>query len=312
MKRVLLFVAAGAFAAGPWVSCAGVFDPAFRVTQTLGDTTIATPDAPSFTSLENEKAYPYGSRLKTDRDGSCVLVLSVGNECKVYAGATLTLQENPNDAKAKGVALENGKVDVALEKGFEANNAFMVETHCMTATALEGGQFSVDAMTESDLHGVLVACQDGKVKVSGPQFEIPFLDKDDWVSVSCSVDKGFTRIKNLKGTYEIRLWYTDGDPRVVELTPDMMVKIWRKRAASADAWLVTILIVSPTGQPVETLSGRITGALSPTGVRAADWLNILTIASPTTVSAPVLPGYGYPGGVVPPTPTPVGRGRDER
>lgn len=290
----------------------GAFEPLFRTMKPEGDCTVAAPGAPQFSPAVDGKAYPYGTRLKTGKKASCTINFADQNEASVGPMALMTVGESQKDKKVKVLTLERGKLDLALADGFEQQNGMRVETHCTSIVALQGGRYGVDALSEADLNGVLVATSAGKLRVVGPNFEIPALERDEWVNVSCAIDNSKTLIEIRKGTVDMTLRDEDGNPKTVSLEPDSKVRIWRQRAASNDALIVTVLIISPEGKLIESITSRvpITEITSTSAFQATRWIDDLSRSTPTTTPAS---GYGYvpKPRPEPPTPTPVGRGRED-
>jgi hypothetical protein len=227
------------------------FEPAFKLTKVNGDCTIKTPEGGKFEPPVDGKAYPYGSTVKTGRKSSVVIEFSAGNVCRILASTVLTITEDVKDKKLKTIKLDEGEIGVELEEKFHENNGLSVETAAAICGAI-GCKFTVRSTTESDLKVVVIACEDGKLKISGPDFEIPLMEKDDAVSISKATEKDFTRIKNVRGTFGINLKDSQGNPIAEELKTGYSVKIYREVSPSGSNMLVYILILTPEGKTEKT------------------------------------------------------------
>jgi hypothetical protein len=196
---------------------------------------------------EAGKAYPYGTRIATGAGASLTLALSKDNECVVGENTSLTAAEDADDPRQKILRVRSGKVSTSLEENYEQNNLLRVVSRCSTVVCKTGGQSSVDVSMEEDLKVVVVSCDLGQIAARGPGFEIPVIEKNDWVSISCSHDRGFVRIKNIKGDFGVTVKDSQASPRLVATEEGTVIKILRKTADTAGRDIVTVLEVAPDG-----------------------------------------------------------------
>ena len=257
MKRMVEYV---------WVTvivmvlCVGVamaaFEPLFQTMNVEGKCSVQTPDEKGAVDAEANKAYPYGSQIKTAKSASLLVQFAEGNTCGVGEGASVLVGEDPSDASKKILGLDAGKLGLSLAENFEAENAIVIETACAVVQVLKGPKCSVDAMTEGDLNLAMVMAQNATLSVMGPEFELAALDGEDVLSVACSMDKTFVRVKNVKGEFDVAVTDSEGNPRIVPMKEGATIKIWQKASESADELIVTLLITGADGTLLEAINYR--------------------------------------------------------
>lgn len=249
MKRIaatLFSLAVFSVLSGP--AYAVKFDPLFRVTSVTGECTVMPKGDTAFVPVQQDKAYHYGSVIKTGRKSSLIIVLADGNECQVLANAELEMQQDTTDPKLKIIKLKEGRVDVNLDPEFEESGYGL---HVETAAAICGAigcKFSNDVRSDNDMSVSTFGVSEGKVKIIGKNFNIPEMDVDDFISVATSLDREFTRIKNLKGSFVINCKNSAGEMQTHEIKLNSIVKLWARRADVGDNVTVTIIFTSPDGK----------------------------------------------------------------
>ncbi|MDD4871250.1 MAG: FecR domain-containing protein [Kiritimatiellae bacterium] len=226
---------------------AAPFELAFKLTKILGECAVMAPDAKEFAAAVEGQAYPYGSKIKTGRKSSAIIEFSSGNLCRVLASTVLTVTENAKDKKAKTIKLDEGRIGVELEEKFHENNSLNVETAAAICGAI-GCKFTANSTIENDLKVVVFAWEEGKGKITGADFEIPLLEKDDAVSISKAAEKDFIRIKNIKGAFNINLKNSQNEQVSPELKLGYSVKIYREISPNGANILVYTLILTPEGK----------------------------------------------------------------
>jgi hypothetical protein len=268
MKRIVstLFVMTSVLCLFAGITSATPFDPLFLVSRVSGDCMVAAPDSGEFVPVTEGKAYPYGTRVKTGNDSTAIIKLSEGNECHLSANVSLSTGRDAKNEKHSIIKLEQGKVEVMLEQGFQDNNKFSVETASAVCEAT-ACRFTVEARRDNQLDlniGLFTVSEDGThVRIFGPNFEIPSLGRDGSVSVSGTSDRLFTRVKNLKATVNIVYKDSDGQDKTVELKQNSTAKISRK--VSDGNLHVTTIITKPDGtmEEASTHSEDLAGTEAP-------------------------------------------------
>lgn len=231
-------------------SQAGKFDPLFKIEAINGTCNVGAAGSETLEAAVEGKAYPYGTRVKTDRNSSCIIKFSTGNECMVMANADLILTEGTQDKKIKNIKLNQGKIDVTLEHDYNKNNELNVETTAAICGAISC-KFTVDARTEDDLNLTIIGCAEGKIKLTGRNFGIMELDADDWITVASSLERDFIRIKNVKGLFQVIIKNDQGQEETIDLKPAGTLKIWTRRTEEGNI-VVTIMVLKPDGNAEKT------------------------------------------------------------
>ncbi len=300
--RVALIAAFSAIAAS-----AVTLDPVFRLTQIQGACQVRRPDDSAFSPAEDGRAYPYGTRIRTGADSTAVIVMAEENTCRILANANLVLTEAETRTH-KRLLLDAGEVEIRLTEGFHTNgNKLDVETATSIATP-EGTHFRVAVQFQEDLLVVIIRCLDGSLRVYGRVFGflIETLARDQWVSLISPSDHSFLRLKNLKGTYRVRIPEGDGLERVIETTEGVTLKIWQQEIPDSDMIAVSVAITDKDGRLLETVVATIPrgprldypdddeNGVPPKHKKQADFSDVVTTTTTTTTTTI-------------PSPTPVGR-----
>jgi ribosomal protein L12E/L44/L45/RPP1/RPP2 len=345
MKHMLgyLLVAAAVMACGMGQATAA-FEPLFQTVNVQGKCTVQTPDDKGAVDAEENKAYPYGSQIKTDKAASLTVRFGADNSCGIGEAAAVTVGEQADDPSKKVLGLDAGKLDLTLADGFQDANGMRVNTICTEIDVLKGPKCSVEAVTEGDLNVAVVMAQNGSVAIKGPEFKLGMLDGEDALSVACSMDQTFVRVKNVKGEFDVEVTDAEGNPRTVAMTEGSTIKIWQKASEGADEIVVTLLVSAADGTLLEAINYRksMSGAVAQAkgteetaaeeaageeGEAAAEGEGegdlapvegVTTPAATTTLDAgleveepPAAPTGGRPApGPDRPTPTHIGFGRD--
>lgn len=256
MKRLILSTLAlvSGFCLLSSISYAAPFEELFKIEKITGECMVQTPDNAEFVNAVDGNAYAYGTKIKTGRKSSAVIVFSEGNTCRVLANAVLAITRDTKDEKLKSINLDTGKVEVSLDPEFHKthNDSLNVVTPTAICGAI-GCKFSMDSRIEEDLYVVIVICDDGQIKVFGKGFDAP-MDTEDGMTMSSARDGSFMRLKNIKGSIVVQVRDSEGNPKNVEMKVGSVVKIWRSKSATGKVWIVTILITSPDGTLEEAIT----------------------------------------------------------
>src|ERR1039458_6030872 len=112
MKRYVLVLAALVLASEMClfssVSHAAPFEMLFKIDKITGDCAVQTPGSADFVNAANGNAYAYGTKIRTGRKSSAVIIFSDGNLCRVLANAMLTVTKDVKNEKLKSIALDAG------------------------------------------------------------------------------------------------------------------------------------------------------------------------------------------------------------
>lgn len=249
---LLLFVCALAS-----VASAAPFEKLFLITKIEGTCSVKPAGATEFTPAAEGKAYAYGTAIKTERKSSAVIKFSEGNECRILAKATLELSEDTTDQKLKIIKLDEGKLEISLEENIHevTGDGLNVETATAICGAI-GCDYDIEARKEQDINVAVFVVKKGAVWLKGMNFNIARLETGAGVSVSGDDGNTFTRVRTLKGAFEIQYKDSEGNPKVVTTEQNSIIKIWRRKSEVADVVIITILFIGPDGtsQPADVFT----------------------------------------------------------
>jgi len=239
---------------GMAVSASAAFEPLFRLAGLDGSVSIKRPADADFEEAEEGKAYPYGTKIKTGSRSSTTVVFSEGNVCRLLANAGATVEQGKGKKKKqKTVALGAGEIEVDLPEGYDkAGDSVSIKTPTAICKAL-GGKFNVVSKMERDLRMVVVRCIEGSMKITGEHYDIPTLEKDDWVSLLSPRDRSFLRLKNMKGDYDVSILDENLEEKQVPTKSGTVLKIWQRKVPETGQIVVTTLIVVD-GKVQETIT----------------------------------------------------------
>ena len=274
------------------------FDPLVAAGKVTGRCTVLTPGADKPVDAETGKAYPYGSALATAAGASMQVILSSGNECTLSGEGYVVASEDKQTPTRKLITVESGKLDVSLEPGFTEFGALDVAGTCLRASITKGGKLSFDASAEGELRVFMMSCEDAVAKVSGPQFSIPQLDKDDVLMAACAPDLSFIRLKAAKGAFDVTIRDAEGAERVVPMETGSMLKILQKRSEVENMLVVTVLIIGAdeTVQEAITYSVKAEGAAPAAEIAEPAAREKGAEAAPAATAAPIAESQPQPVG----------------
>lgn len=241
------------------------FEPLFKITKITGECQVRKPGDGAFSPAEDNKAYPYGTRIKTGMRSTAVVVFSEDNTCRILANAELTIAEGTIDKSLKRILLDEGEVEVELDEEFDkSGDKLNVETATAICGAI-GCHFRVASQMEDELRVIIVRCVDGSIRVTGQFFNIAEMGKDDWVSLISPDDQSFLRLKNMKGEFSVLLREGESGERTVETEEGMVLKIWQQDLPGTDKIAVSVSIVDKDGRLIETIVATIDKPTTGTG-----------------------------------------------
>lgn len=255
---VVLFIASTAVHA---------FEPLFFVTETHGTSSIELTGAQPKTVIA-PRAYPYGSRIRTPADGSVTLELSEHNVVTVGPDTTISIVEDAENKLWKRIAIEGGAVQLHMADKFDRDEfgqpttrRLTVVTPALMADPITGGEYSILVTQRQDVAVCEFTATRSEMRLYDDLlFEIPAIKHDHRLSATVAADGNYLRVCNVRGRYLMELKHlTDAseNPKVVEMAPDSVIKIRRRRIGESSTWVVTTLVVDPNGKLLEELSYRV-------------------------------------------------------
>jgi hypothetical protein len=229
------------------------FDVLFRVAGVKGDCQIRKPGANTFEPVMNGKAYPFGTSVRTGKNGEAFILLSPDDSLRMSSSCELSVSE-PEGAPAGSnriVRLAEGKLDVSVRDGL-ADQALVVET---TVAACDSfvGRSTVElrktrkpAKDKLDLR-LLVHTDNGAIRISGPQFAVPKMKSGSTVRIESSTDRSMTRIINESNDYPVNIDNGTDTPVVMDTTTHSTIRICREQAPVGGKLVVSVLEIAPDG-----------------------------------------------------------------
>ncbi len=244
MKKIaVLALATGLMAASVF---AAPFEELFQITNIKGKCMVKTANSKHYVKAEPNKAYPYGTMVKTDKKGSAVIVFSKDNTCKLNAKTVIKIAEEKANKKNKIIEVDKGNIDVNLEKSFHKSNGLRVVTATGSCNAI-GCIFSVNANSKKDVNSASFKCSDGLIGVKGDDFNIPKMKDGNEISVTTKKDNSFTILEIVKGDIPVELKNSNGKREAKKAKEGTIIKIWRRSSESGKEKIVTLLVTNPDG-----------------------------------------------------------------
>ncbi len=273
MRKMILTGVACAVALGLFggTLSAAPFEPLFQLQGLDGKVMVQAPGSGNMVKAEENRAYPYGTRVQTDKRGSVVILLSEGNTVTLAASTTVKLDENATDKTRKILVVDSGSVDIKLDTEFHQSNGFDVITPVAVCKAI-GCEFNVATRSEPEIDVTSFAMTEGTVAASGPDFKVPAMDADDELTVTTAKDGSFSRLEIEKGEVDIEIRNTDGTPKVKTMSEGGLLKMWRRTSEAGGKRIVTILVTTPDGTLEEAITYTediVAVAAATTGAAAA-------------------------------------------
>jgi hypothetical protein len=262
------------------------FEPLFRVVKVTGDCALKRPNEKAFASAEESKAYPYGTKIRTGKRSSLVVVLSEGNICRVLANAQLTMSEGISNKKLKIIRLDEGEVEVELLEDFHSKgNALNVETATAICGAI-GCHFRVASKLDEQLRVIIIRVIEGTIRAHGENFSMSLLKQNNWISLLSPPDRSFLRLKNMKGDYDITIKDENHEDRIVPTEEGTVLKIWQREVPGTDQRVVISEVTDPDGKRSSTTTVTYDAGQGPSfpgqGPDDPDWSGTGQEPGPTT------------------------------
>lgn len=234
---------------------AAPFESLFQVLDVTGECVIHRPDADSSETAEPGASYPYGSMLRTGAESGVTIAFSEGNTCQVNGNVIASFMQNHDDKARKTIHLYRGKIDLTLEENFTEHNGMEILTQCCFFNCAEGGNSSFDAKEEGETRVVIAKCISGMIEGDGPSFSLPRLGDNAAVTIACSPDQGFIRLRGLEGEFEVKVDDEDGGARAIVMGKDSVIKIVRSQSeVDPNVLIISILELDSEGELISASS----------------------------------------------------------
>jgi len=230
------------------------FDVLFRVTHVKGVCQVRKPDASAFEPVVNGKAYPFGTVVRTGKDGEASLALSAEDILRAAPLTEVCVTEPAGSSPCSNrvVRLAQGRLDVAVHEGL-AEKALTIETEVASCDALSGrssvemNRTAKPSRERLDLR-LLVRTDSGNLRVSGPQFQVPKMKAGSAVRIESSADRSVTRIVNEANDFKVDIDNGTDTPVSLETSPRGAVRICRQHAPVGGKLVVSVLETASDGK----------------------------------------------------------------
>lgn len=225
-----------------------VFEPLFRLDRIEGQCRIRRPGDRAFEPAIDGYAYPLGTTVELADNAAADVLLGGGDRATLGARARVTIDAAvPGANRARVFRLERGSFRYAVPNALGADNLYQVLT---PMARLEGmaGEGRLALGQDGERLALDVAPQTGALRVTGPQFTIPALAGGNQTRLVMSRDRHFLSVRNMRGTYAIRIADPDDDMPSIDLTPQMVAKFWRRQPMTGSRLVVSGLISNPDGE----------------------------------------------------------------
>ena len=229
-------------------------EPVLRAWDVRGTVMVQRGGHGSFEEMKEGRTYPYGSRFRTSAESSVRLAMSEESSVRLLQNAEILFAENRRDTSKKRVILRGGEIEANLGPNFPSgNNELYVEAANFFVKAV-GSTYRVALATEADLNILIIRVFAGLVRVMGANFEVAELQADQWVSLLAPSDESFTRLKNLRGEFEVTVIDADKQQRLLSTEEGTVLKIWQRIVPETGERVVQVVLTDPQERMVETIS----------------------------------------------------------
>ena len=232
---------------------AAPFEELFQLKGISGKCYVKKATDSKFVKAEQNKAYLYGTAVKTDKKGTATIFFSKNNTCILKANTSVIVSEEKANKKNKIITINTGNISVDLDEEFHKTNGLKIITATGICKAI-GCRFKVEQSSKTDMDSSNYDCAKGKIGVSGADFDVPELDDHDELGVTEAKDNSFTRLEVIKGDMNIVVKNAKAEPETKKATKGSVIKIWREASGSGKTKTVTMLITNPEGALEEAIT----------------------------------------------------------
>ena len=231
---------------------AQIFDPLFRVTGVKGICQVRKPEAAAFAPVVLGKAYPFGTVVRTEKNGEAVINLSTGDAFRMQASTEVIVRVSPGSDSNRLVQLESGKIQSDVHENLP-EDAVVVETAVGACDAFTGRS---DIQMSRDKNGLRleVTTGSGSARVRGPQFAVPKLKAGCSIRITSSEDRSLTRLVNTGGDYKMNLDNGTDTPVLMDTSTKSTIKIVREHAPMGGKLAVSVFAEGPDGKGRESFA----------------------------------------------------------
>ncbi len=255
------------------VTCAFGADRLFQLAGCSGICQVSKPGSNVFQEAVKGKAYPYGTIVRTVKDGTASIQLTGDDTVTLASDTCVTaLLEGDGDAAKLVVDLEYGKVTVFTI----AEDGARLSLRTPIADCLEmHGRSDIALLTpteKNDAYSLSVqAAAGGSVTISAPQIKVPDLKAGYSVKLITSRDRSYTRILNTLGDYPVLIDNGGAEPVSISTSTRSAIRIWREFAPVGHREIVSVFATGPDGKGRERFAFAVGQPLVAAAVAQQDW-----------------------------------------
>ncbi len=219
-----------------------------RVVNLHGTCEVLNPDRGNFESAQHNKTYPLGSTFRTAAASSMFLVFSEEDSVELLEQSEVVVTgvcKDNRTCQSLTLQLVRGTVKTTLRENLKGSE-FNVNTPNAELKSISGrGEYTISSEGENEIFQA--ATITGSAVVEGPHYTIPSLQAANTVNIMSAPNRSFSRLTSVSGDFTIELENGSGQPVNFGMSPQALVKIWRKQAPVGGRTVVSTLVVSPTG-----------------------------------------------------------------
>lgn len=253
---------AGGVQAAPGAVQAAPFDILFRVVNPKGVCQVRPPSKTAFEPAIRNKAYPYGTAVRTvGPESSVVVLISDTDAVRLLSDTSVAVRKAPDVKDGKLVQLFSGSLLTRFSPAV-TNMPVFIDTPLGRATDMAGNCKLVLSQSPSEASLDIRAESGGQAKFIAPQFIIPCLRNGYGANITTLADHSYTRVRNLLGDYRvfINTGY-DLDPPLpaedeggsdlllpIDTASLSSIDIWRENAPVGNRLIVSVLATNSDGK----------------------------------------------------------------
>jgi len=230
-------------------------DPLVLAKHVTGECFVSQPGSTQLVAVADGRAYHFGNQFRTGSGGSMALMFSAANVCKIGANSLITPTARARNDR--NVELHCGKIEISVEEGFDKK--ITVETKSRVICNARTGSFSAELSPSADGGESLTLTSgdgDSSFDLRGPHFSVAEMKKDHSLRIRNSRDLSFIRLTNAKGTFNITIKDSEGNPKDVETKSGQSLKIWSAKL-SGGRRAVRVLITTQEGSLITNNEGQL-------------------------------------------------------
>lgn len=231
-----------------------VLDRLFQLKGIQGTVEAKRATDEAFESAIHDRAYPYGTTLRTGPKGIARILISNFQDFITVGPNSLVLPDlSESNSAARVIRFLEGDIEYSLSRAMaEAPDLLSIAAPMTVVDRLKGeGQLKLSR--RDGLHTLRLEPRTEAIRVTGWQFAVPSLNANSVLEISSSANREFTSLKNIAGDFTIVIekGETDEEPARIDMSPMASVSIWREFAPVGGRLLVSVLVNDPRGRCID-------------------------------------------------------------